>query len=182
MDLWSGLIGAVIGGLLTIAGAWAQAAYYRRDRRAHLKASLAAEISSLVALARVNQYDAYLRQNADLAEALPAGTTPEAVVIPADHNYFSVFEASAAEIGLLDARLAARIIGFYQATRSWLDTVSRPNAGDMQALTGEQAAWLYRRLADRICALATFGDSLVTDLGGHQTIGDEIAKVTAVMK
>jgi hypothetical protein len=182
MEVLSALIGAVIGGVLTIAGAWAQAAYYRRARRNHLKSSLAAEIGSLVALGRIHDYEGHLRQAAQLAEATPEGEKREVIAILADHNYLSVFEANAAEIGLLDSALAARVIGFYQVTRSWLDTVSRTNVAHLERLTGQQAAAAYRLLADRISKLGAFGDDLVIELGGQKTISDEMAKVKALIE
>jgi len=155
--MFEGLIGAIIGGLLAIGGGWAQAAYYRSKRIEALKAALAHEIATISSLARINQYAALLRAQADLIVGGDEDALKRPFMVMATHNYFAVFDANAGDLGELETSLAGKVIAIYQAAKSWLDSLSPASVGEIQRYGPVELAGYYRLLAeraDRICDLA----------------------------
>jgi hypothetical protein len=169
-EMISALVGAVVGGVFALAGAWWQAEHYRRRRIKSLSSALAAEIASCVQIARLNDYASGFRS---MAVSIRSNSTPGEVTwmhIPAHHNYFSVFEANAADIGELDSATAAEVVCFYQAARSWLDSVSEHNIPSGGALDRNEEASRHDLLAEQIDKLCEFGDRVVGALAGQETL------------
>lgn len=178
--MWAALAGAVIGGTLTTFGAWAQAAYYRRQRVKALHSALAAEIATCVQIARLNDYEQqFLQMAADIRRSPDSGQVTS-MHVPAAHNYFSVFEANAGDIGELKEPLGAQIVCFYQAARAWLDSTSEANIPGSGAANAIEEAYRHEVLAYQIRNLCALGDELVAKLAAPGT-SHQIAEAAKVL-
>lgn len=169
IELGAALLGAIIGGGMTIAGGWWQAEQQRRARVRSLQVALAAEISTIVTLARSNGYAE------DLLQAVQQIRSPDyrgeftALNVNTGHNYFSVYEGNAGQIGELPNDLSPQVVAFYQAARSWLDSMSKANAPGENMLTREEAAKRLDLLASQVMRIANFGEVLVERMSDPQT-------------
>src|SRR3954470_2232574 len=153
---WMALLSVALGGALAIGGGWAQAEYYRRRQRSALRRAIAAEVATIVAIARSRNY--YQELLAAAKDARRVAGTFTRITIGANHNYFSVFEANSGAIGDLEPTLTADIIVFYQLTRSWLDAMSAANAPKDHTMTSEEAASNYTQLAGELWGICEQGD------------------------
>jgi hypothetical protein len=162
-EVIAALVGAIVGGCLTMWGAGFHARRERERGLRALSAALAAEILSLVELARRNRYEDALRAEIAQLEQPGLDPVPQSFTVPVSQSYFSVFEANAGHIGELDSKLAVEVIAFYQQARSWLDGASVGVETQVFVHRDAQLA-RYRLLADGIAKLADFGESLGTRL------------------
>jgi hypothetical protein len=179
-ELIAALCGAVIGGVLAWASAWTLAERHQRRRLRALKSALAAEIATCIEIARVNNYEEQFLEMADRLRAHPGAPEMTSMHVPAHHNYFSVFEANAGDIGELDTPLAVRIVCFYQAARAWLDSTSRENIPGSGTSNPGEEAFRHEALALQIRRLCELGDELVVELASSKAL-KEIKSVSKVL-
>ena len=160
---FAALIGAIVGGLVTIFGSFKLDTHQRNKRRDNLRVAIAAEVASLGELARRQRYSHHLREFADYIERLPEGAYPR-FFVPAEHSYFTVFEGNSSAIGDLPSTEAVEIIAFYQQAKSILDTVRNDGSPDPTVIPNAEAAAGYRQVAILIDNLCGFADELVAKL------------------
>lgn len=125
-ELFSGLIGSVVGGLFALAGTWWGGGIQRRQTR---KAAEEAErqlitgcLGAIEAELRVNFERYSLRLRPALAEVPDGGFFN--LVWPISHDYFTVYQANAPYIGRIqDAELRTLIVRTYTLTKGMLDSL-----------------------------------------------------------
>lgn len=179
-DLIAALCGAVIGGVLAWVSAWALADRHHRRRLRAVKSALAAEIATCIEIARVNNYEEQFLEMAGRLRAHPNAPEMISMHVPAHHNYFSVFEANAGDIGELDTSLAVKIVCFYQAARAWLDSTSVENIPGAGTSNPGEEAFRHKALASQIRKLCELGDELVVELASSEVL-KEIKTVSKVL-
>lgn len=154
------VIGAIVGGAVTWWVSNEQAKQERIRQVRSVSAALAAEILTLVEMARRNNYEDELRQVAANAGGPGFSGEFDAFFVTASQAYFTVFEANAGDIGKLEPQAAVEVVAFYALARGWLDSLSetaRPGDG---ALSREEVIAHYTFRADVISALCVFGEQL----------------------
>ena len=147
-EIFAALIGALVGG----AAQTLLIVIERNRKRNSLLRALASEVGTLCEYLRLLDYAASYRA----AETLAMAGKPTAMIpIDATRNYFTVFEASAADIGMLDGQQAAVLTRFYTLCKIALDT-ARPEGVFIRS-TGNTLGFMAS-LAERILEL---GDEIV---------------------
>lgn len=170
MELAAALIGALVGGLLTMVGSIAQSAWEQKRSLKSVKAAICAEIATLIEIARGNEYEAELRNLAKLT-ALDTGETP----LPRFRTRmgapnFIVFQANAAAIGTFSAAHAAQIVSFYQGVSSWLISADYVSVEKFEISDREHLSSYYLVLADALNQLVIDGEKLIADLAPSDLI------------
>ena len=161
-QFFAALMGAIVGGLLAILGAFKLDTHQRNKRRENLRAAVAVEVASLVELVQRQEYAAHLCAFADYVLTLPLGQS-RILKIPIQQSYFTIYEMNASSIGELPTSEAVEIIGFYQQARSIVDSVTndtQPNPW----VSNEDVASYYRSVANSVDNLCRFGRELVATL------------------
>lgn len=121
VPIYAALAGAIGAGLLKAIDQFLA----RKRRRESTLVALASEIQAIRALI-ISQ--GYFGQYAQLAKAIREGTwNGTTYVIDIRQNYFSVYEALAAELGLLDPTHVSKIVSFYSYCKSVIDA-TRPDS------------------------------------------------------
>jgi hypothetical protein len=128
-NLVSGLIGAVIGAVLSTLGvAWAAFEVQKREFAQRRQEAHNAERANQLALVQAisDEIDGFWKfYSGKVGSELDALEEHKiASVFPIDQSYFVIFDASAASIGgLPDADLRTKIIPFYVSAKSMVDSL-----------------------------------------------------------
>lgn len=163
-DLIAALVGAVVGGLLTMAATLLQSHCDRKRRLAAVKAALSAEIASLVGTARRNGYEAELRALAAQTASRAKGTPLPRFRVAMGAPTFTVYQANANVVGDLPARHAVDVVLFYQKATSWLLSAAFAAETDFPPKDREELSAFYDMLAEQLAELNREGDRLVGEL------------------
>lgn len=121
VPIYAALAGAIGAGLLKAIDQYLA----RRRRRESTLVALASEVLAIRDLIRSQ---GYFDQYAQLAKNIRNGTWDGTTyVIDIQQNYFSVYEALAAELGLLNPTHVSKIVSFYSYCKSVIDA-TRPDS------------------------------------------------------
>ena len=112
-----GFAGGIIAGLLPVF------LQNRRERRG-LACSLAGEISAIVESLEKRQYEQSLEQ---LIQKINTTNDPGHYTVRLEQNYFVVYEANAAKIGLLPQHAAQEVARFYTFAKSLFEDATDKN-------------------------------------------------------
>lgn len=104
--------GALVGGFATIIPTFLIELKKRKDERNTVTCALIAEIRAMLTIIRLRRYVEGLQTISDQLRATPGSLIRYRVKVP-DH-YSRVYQANVVNIGIVEPRLAARIIEFHQ--------------------------------------------------------------------
>jgi hypothetical protein len=113
------LLGALIGGAMTIAGNLAHDRLRERRRAKQISRAVAGEISAVMEIVRSRGYIRGIRQ----AEADARAGNAWVMKIRITKNYFPVVEASLMEIGILPAELPTLIPRFLTMAKAAIEDI-----------------------------------------------------------
>ena len=118
------LCGVIVGGLIGIAGGALPVYLQNRRERIGLAYSLAGEISAIVESLEKHRYEQSLEELIEKAK-----TTKETWVysVRLEQNYFVVYEANAAKIGLLPQSAAQDVARFYTFAKGLFEDATDNN-------------------------------------------------------
>lgn len=112
----------ILGGMLSIAGgavaSWLPLFLSNRRQRSTLAASLAAEISAIVAICERHKYIEHCNQ---LLQHMKKNPHVNGVRMHLRQDYTSIFAANLALLGLLPAERAADVVKFYTQIKSLIE-------------------------------------------------------------
>jgi len=119
-EILAALLGAVAAGVL-------QTLVTVFNRRHVVRATLVAiatEVAAICQIMKTHEFQPYLQRQ---AAAIRAGAWDgKAFFVDVRADYFAVFNANAANLGILPPGHAAKIVSFYACCKSFIDT-SRPD-------------------------------------------------------
>jgi hypothetical protein len=151
------LIGAVIGGGLTILGDLAQEMWRDSRRAEQLSHAIAGEVGAIIEVVEKRQYVENIKAYAQLAHAGQA----EFMRVRVTKDYFPVTQSSLEHIGMLPAELPLLIPKFLTLANAALEDLEALAAGDWNECKVDELAESYDELAEVLEAALTAGRSLV---------------------
>lgn len=147
-----------LGGLLAIiGGVWAHWQSHRQERK-NLAHALAGEISAILDIVDRRQYEKGIRE---IIQSAQKTGVPWRYTIVIRSNYFPVFEANAAKIGLLRSDLAKDVAKLYVLCKGIVDDVS-PDS--FESKTPQESIGRLENLLILFGEARTTGRSLITRL------------------
>jgi len=154
----SALAGAIIGGSISIVGAYVLRRSELRQAARQLALGLAGEIGALIDIVERRNYVQELRKAATTA----AQKTYSATVT---RNYFKVFEVNANQMGLLGGDLPRLVTSFYvraSALSEDFNVISEPTFSETS--TAEERAAYYNTMADLLEETLVIGRAAIAGL------------------
>lgn len=149
------LIGALIGGAMTIVGNIAHERWQEGRRAEHVSRAIAGEISALADIVRRRGYLAGIRA----AEEAARNGTPWLMKARITKGYFPVVEASLDHIGTLPAELPTLIPRFLTLAKSALEDIQAIEGGFWDELEPPELCQRFGELGDVLeAALTTAAD------------------------
>ena len=147
------ILGAMATGLLQTA-----LGFRERNREAEsILTAIATEVSSICRLIRIQRY---LETFKEIGLQIDAGTWDgNTAVIEVRQNYFAVFEALSAKIGLLKPEEVRLIVHFYAYCRSAIDS-TRPDGLMAGGVSAEERISQVQHLEMIFQAILTLGDAI----------------------
>lgn len=136
----AGLIGGVVGALLSGLGQFLHGLYTRRQERLSLSAALAGEVGAVLRLIERRGYVEHYRRCAGMLDGVKESVGAAAIpVIAAEQDYAEVFRASVERVGLLGP-LAGDVSAFYALSKGLLDTNAELRRQRAELLEGKVAS------------------------------------------
>jgi hypothetical protein len=153
-EIFSVLVG---GGLALVGGAGSTIWQNRRERRS-LGYALAGEIQAIVDVVERKKYREVVDQ---CIETVMKTKQPHSIRIRMKQNYFVVYEANAAKIGLLPRNTARRVARFYTYLKAIIEDVTDE---DYVVQSDTEALQRLRALRELLDSLVTKGLKVAGEL------------------
>jgi hypothetical protein len=136
--MWSSLAPVIVGGAIGIVGGlvtqvWLERATRRADQRS-LTEAIVGEVSAVV---EICERRGYIAQLDALIKKAEAGSDPNAVpafYFSARRNYFAVYDANLARLGILRKPRPGLVVRFYTQASSVLEDIADMREGKLPAL------------------------------------------------
>ena len=153
-EIWAALIGAIMAGIFqTIIGII--------DRRRVAESVLTAIASEVDSICRLIRHQRYLEGVKKVADDVVAGNWDgTSFIIDIRANYFTTYEGSISNIGLLKSDNVSKIVNFYAYCKSAIDS-TRPDGPHAKNNGSQWAAMNMVSVYHILTAILSLGDEIV---------------------
>lgn len=116
-DAWIGLLGGLIGGALSLIGAFGLASYQHRRRAKAVTMAIRAEIDALLKIVETRDY---VTQLAEWEMEWRSGIHTTRT-ISVKREYFSIFKSNSSGVGLLPPSSVGHVVEFYTLAMGFIE-------------------------------------------------------------
>lgn len=151
------LMGAVIGGTLTIIGNILHERWREGRRAEQMSHAIAGEVSALIQIVRERRYVEDLKDHAEAARAGDA----KIFCVRVSHDYFPVTRASIENLGMLPADLPLLVPRFLTLAKSVLEDFETLRSGQWDDMPADRLATGYSELLGVLEAALNAAEQIV---------------------
>lgn len=152
------LLGVVLGGVLGLGGNVLSEYFRRRAEARSVAYAFLGEVSGLVEIISRRGYIGFINQAADRTEETGV---PFVIDVPVKREYFSVYKACVAKLGLLEAPLPQRIANMYTLANSCLEDLERFRDESFGSWPPERVVATYRELSEIMTQTVSIGEQII---------------------